>query len=162
MTYLYNANSPQLTNRLVDLWQAETQLAYRLDEWLLRFLRDFEGVDPQAVSGVRRRYYAARAELHAHIRALGRAVARIPMVADATDDSPDAAARGLQRSHTDLTRADRRLECTDAEARRHRDFACLRALSGLHDAHHDALDLLKLLFQRGQEQSRAALRDRVA
>lgn len=158
MTNPNPATSPQLVNGLVDVWQAETQVAYRLDEWLVRFLRGFGGVDAAAVGTVRSRYYRARHRVHAHVRTLGRAVVRLPMVAErAPDGSPDAAARGLQRLYSDLSRANRRLEAVSAAARRQRDFACLRALSELHEAHVDTLDLLRALFQRGQELSREAL-----
>ena len=163
MGNLYKPTSPQLITRLGDLWQAETQVAYRLDEWLVRHLREFDGADAEAVGAVRSRYQRARRGVLEHVRAHGRAVARIPTLADDVDaDAPDAAARGLQRLFTAVSRADRRLDLVTAQARQYRDFACIAALADLHDAHLDTLELLRLLFQHGQSARLDALRNRVA
>ena len=141
--------------QLHDLWQSEEQLAWRLDAWLIKYLRAFPQVDPEAVGQARRQYGKARQALRQRISQMGRAVVRIPFVASpegATDLS--RAARELQGLHHELARARNRAEAASFAARRDRDFATVNVLTSLDESHRCLLALVRELFQRGQQRSR--------
>ena len=151
--------SSTLSTRVADLWQAEEAIGQRLDAWLLLHTRAVGEGKAQEASLVRRGYHRARRELRVHLRALGRQVVRLPMVAPADADAarPDSAARGLQRLHRDLTRANDRLNRLSRMATLRREHKTAAVLSDLHEAQLDALELVRDLFQIGQRASRAAL-----
>ncbi len=154
---------PQTTSRLQDLWQAEEQLSYRLDAWLIKYLRTFTGVSSEQVSQSRRQYAHARAALSRHITARGRAVVRIPFIS-APDLTPSlsTAARQLQQLHRDLMRLHDRAEQTLQMATRDRDFGSVAVLGEMTESHYAIESLLTDLFQAGQTLSRKVLNAEVA
>lgn len=149
---------------LADLWQAEEAVGHRLDAWLLAHLRSHGSDQTQAASEVRRGYHRARRELRVHLRALGRDVVRLPILfQDASHPArPDAAARGLQRLHRELSRANARLNRLSRMATLRREHKTAQVLSALHEAQLDTLELVRELFQAGQARSREALRQTAA
>ena len=104
-------NTSSLSTRLADLWQAEEAVGHRLDAWLLLHVRGLGARHEREASDVRRGYHQARRGLRAHLRALGRDVVRLPTIAEANAAGvrAEAAARGLQRLHREITRANARL-----------------------------------------------------
>lgn len=163
--YLSAPTAASLATRLADLWQVEERIGYRLDAWLLRHVRE---VDAEAherdASAVRRDYHGARRALREHLRSLGREVVQLPVIeADATEPTrADAAARGLQRLHRELSRSNDQLNRLSRMAILQRDRASAAALSALHEAQLDTLELVRELFAVYQEASREALRGRAA
>ncbi len=165
MNTTYHTNTPPFplhgnhaTSRLVDLWQAEEQLAYRVDAWLIKYMRSFVKVSSESVSVSRRVYAQARHNLSRHVAARGRAVARIPFVSTfESEPSLSAAARQLQHLHRDLMRIDERADHALQVATRDRDFGTVALLAEVSEAHHLLETLIRDLFEEGQRMSRMAL-----
>ncbi len=154
---------PQTTSRLQDLWQAEEQLSYRLDAWLIKYLRSFNGVSSEQVSQSRRTYANARHKLAAQIASRGRAVARIPFVSTIElEPSLSAAARQLQNLHRELMRLHDRADQALQSASRDRDFASVAVLAEVSESHFVIEHLIRDLFQTGQRISRKVLTAEVA
>ena len=144
--------------KLHDLWQAEEQMAWRIDAWLIKALRYFPEVDNEAIGRTRRQYNQARLQVRERVVALGRAVVRVPFVAgEAASADTTQTIRELQLLHHEVVRARDRVEALLFAARRDRDVSTTNVLLGLQMAHGQLLAMIRQLFQQGQRLSREQL-----
>lgn len=148
---------PHTIERMLDLWQAEEQLGWRLDAWLLKYARCFDELDREQVTAARRVYGLARAGLQQMISQHGRAVVRIPFVCGENDlRGLSSSLRQVQYLHRDLTRIHYRTSAALDESRKARDYAAVKVLSDLLDAHEQTEAMLRDLFDAEQSNNREA------
>lgn len=152
--------SPRLnyqSSRLLDLWQSEEQLAWRIDAWLISSLPEFPMIGQDEVRNARRFYTRARQALKQRISDLGRAVVRVPFVFVASEETAanlSQAVRELQALHHELIRARDQTEAALFIARRDRDYATLGVLKQLQKAHQQLIFLVRRIFDLGQRANR--------